>query len=194
MTQLLSLYHSLTERLERLGWLIPTLARLIFAGVLFYYFWQSGVSKIAFDQGLTGLFTPTDGAFAQIFPKAAEAALYDVSQMTALQKLIAVAGGWAEIVLPLLIVLGLFTRLTALGMIGFVIVQSLTDIFGHGVKLGLAANDTWFDRYSDGLLLDQRAFWVFVLVVLVIRGGGPLALDRVLERKSGLGGLAPQPN
>ncbi|QIE47102.1 DoxX family protein [Pseudohalocynthiibacter aestuariivivens] len=184
MTHIFSIYRSLTATLERQDWLVPTLARIIFAGVLFYYFWQSGVSKIAFDQGIGGWLTPTDGAFAQIFPKAAEAVLYDVDQMTFLQKVIAVAGGWAEILLPLLIVVGLLTRLAAIGMIGFVIVQSLTDVFAHGVKLGMAANDAWFDRYSDGLLMDQRAFWLFLLIVLVIQGAGPLSLDRVLVRRT----------
>lgn len=185
MSQILSLYRSFADAAERQDWLVPTLARLVFAGVLFYYFWQSGVSKIAFDQGVSGWLTPTDGAFAQIFPKAAEAVLYDVGQMTFLQKVIAVAGGWAEILLPLALVLGLFTRLSAIGMIGFVAVQSLTDVYAHGVKLGAGANDAWFDRYSDGLLLDQRAFWVFLLIVLLIKGAGPLSLDRLL---SGAGG------
>lgn len=180
MTGLLIAYQSFAATLERQTWLVATLARVIFAAVLLHYFWQSGVSKIAFDQGVLGLLTPTDGAFAQIFPKAAEEALYNVSQMTFVQRIIALAGGWAEIVLPLLIVVGLFTRLAALGMIGFVFVQSLTDVAGHGVKIGAAGNDAWFDRYSDGLILDQRAFWVFVLVVIVIKGAGPLSLDRVL--------------
>ncbi len=182
MTRIIDLYTSLTQRLEGLDWLVPTLARVIFLTVLFYYFWQSGVSKIAFDQGFSGLFTPTDSAFAQIFPTAAEAAFYDVSKMTFFQRLVALAGGWAELALPLLIVTGLLTRLAALGMIGFVIVQSVTDIVGHGVSIGAAANDTWFDRYSDGLILDQRAFWVFVLLVLVIRGAGPFSLDRLIAR------------
>ena len=184
MTGLLIAYQSLVEAIERQAWLVPTLARVIFAAVLFYYFWQSGVSKIAFDQGILGLLTPTDGAFAQIFPKAAEEALYDVSQMTFLQRIIALAGGWAEIVLPLFIVIGLFTRLAALGMIGFVFVQSLTDVAAHGVKIGAAGNDAWFDRYSDGLIMDQRAFWVFVLIVLIVKGAGPIAVDRVLARNA----------
>ena len=181
MTNIIVLYQSLASALDRQTWLIPTLARLVFAAVLFIYFWQSGLSKIAFDQGILGLLTPTDGAFVQIFPKAADAALYAVSQMTWLQWIIAVAGGWAEIILPLMIVGGLLTRLASLGMIGFVVVQSLTDILAHGVVIGMAGNDTWFDNYSDGLILDQRAFWVFVLIVLVIKGAGPLSLDRVLS-------------
>ena len=38
----------------------------------------------------------------------------------------------------------------------------------------------WFDAASDALILDQRALWVFVLLTLVLKGAGPLSLDRVL--------------
>lgn len=40
----------------------------------------------------------------------------------------------------------------------------------------------WFDRASDGLILDQRAMWMLLLVVLVIKGAGPLSLDHLLAR------------
>jgi putative oxidoreductase len=107
-----------------------------------------------------------------------DAAGYDISQMGALRRLIVLAGSWAELVLPALIVLGLATRLAALGMIGFVLVQSLTDIIGHAA--GPATIGAWFDAASDALILDQRALWVFVLLTLVLKGAGPLSLDRVL--------------
>jgi putative oxidoreductase len=93
------------------------------------------------------------------------------------------AGTWAEFILPLLIVIGLFTRLAALGMIGFVVVQSLTDLYGHG---GIAHAETlgaWFDRVPDSVILDQRAFWMLILVTLVIKGAGALSLDRILSRQ-----------
>ena len=77
-----------------------------------------------------------------------------------------------------LIVLGLFTRLAALGMIGFVTVQSLTDVYGHGQTGEIGA---WFDRLPDAIILDQRALWVFLLLVLVIKGAGPLSFDRALK-------------
>ena len=163
-----------------LSWLEPistpvltTLARFVFAAVLLMYFWNSGLTKL--PDGIANLFSPSFNAFAQIFPKGAEAASYDVTQATAFQKLVILAGTWSEFVLPGLIVLGLFTRAAALGMIGFVTVQSLTDIFGHGGELG-----KWFDPTSDALILDQRAFWVFLLLYLVFKGGGPLALDRLI--------------
>ena len=165
-----------------LSWLAPlstpvltTLARFIFAAVLLVYFWNSGLTKI--PDGLTNLISPSFNAFAQIYPKGAEAAGYDITQASGFQKLVILGGTWAEFILPALVVLGLFTRAAALGMIGFVVVQSLTDIIGHGGEAG-----SWFDNLSDATILDQRAFWVFLLLYLVFKGGGPLSIDRIILR------------
>ena len=92
-------------------------------------------------------------------------------------------GTWAEFILPALIILGLTTRLAALGMIGFIILQSLTDLYGHG---GLARPKTlsvWFDKVPDGIIPDQRAFWLFTLLVLLLKGGGAVSLGRILGVK-----------
>jgi putative oxidoreductase len=161
---------SLATQADRAGdWLLPTLARATFAAVLLGYFWASALTK--FD----GPFTPAMGAYAQIFPKAFEAAGYDVGQMGLWQRLVVLAGGYAEFVLPALIVLGLMTRLAALGMVGFVLVQSLTDIWGHGAAAGAL-----FDRASDAVILDQRSLWVLLFLVLILKGAGPFSADRVL--------------
>lgn len=162
-------------RLNRFGdALLPLAARASFAAVLLVYFWASGLTK------LDGVFTPSLGAYAQIFPRAMEAAGFDVGQMGLWRKLVVLAGAWAELVLPALIVLGLATRLAALGMIGFTVVQSLTDIVGHQASTGTIG--AWFDRASDALILDQRAFWVLLLLVLVLKGAGPLSVDSVAVR------------
>ncbi|GAB4383644.1 DoxX family membrane protein [Albidovulum sp.] len=158
--------------------LLPTLARLVFAGVLLSYFWTSALTKIG--PGIGGLLSPTDGAYIQIFPRAMEAAGYDSSQLTSYHWAVVVAGTWAELLLPLCLVLGLFARLAALGMIGFVIVQSLTDIYGHGV--GGADLGRWFDADSGALIADQRALWIVLLAGIAMLGAGPLSLDRVLTR------------
>lgn len=150
-------------------WLLPTLSRLVFAGVLAGYFWASALTK--FD----GPFTPSIGAYAQIFPKAFEAVGFDPSALSIWHWLVAMAGGYAEFVLPALVLVGLLTRLAALGLAGFVLVQSLTDIFGHGAAAG-----AWFDRASDALILDQRALWLLLLAVLLCKGAGPLSADRYL--------------
>jgi putative oxidoreductase len=170
MTGLLAVYDRATGQMDRAGdWLLPTAARLVFAGVLFGYFWASAATK------LEGVFSPSIGAYAQIFPRAFEAAGYDVGQMGLWQRLVVLAGAWAEFALPVLIVVGLFTRLAALGMVGFVVVQSLTDVIGHG-----AATGAWFDRASDALILDQRAFWLLLFLVLILKGAGPVSADRLL--------------
>ena len=170
MNTILRRYDALADLAARQSaWLLPTAARLVFGGVLAGYFWSSAMTK------LDGPFSPSIGAYAQIYPKVFEAAGYDPSQMSSLQGLVVLAGAWAEVVLPLLIVLGLVTRLAALGMAGFVVVQSLTDIFGHGADSG-----AWFDRASDALILDQRGLWMLLFAVLIAKGAGPLSADRAL--------------
>ena len=162
------------------AWLEPatipvmtTLARFVFVAVLFMYFINSGLTKI--PDGFGNLFSPSFNAFAQIYPKGAEALSYDITQASGFQKAVILAGTWAEFILPVLILVGLFTRAAAFGMIGFVVVQSITDVVGHGAEVG-----AWFDNLSNAAILDQRAFWVFVLLYLVFRGGGPFSLDRVI--------------
>ncbi|MEM9394121.1 MAG: DoxX family protein [Pseudomonadota bacterium] len=187
---MLTLYTRLTELLERLGdWLMPSLARIVFAGVLFVYYWNSATTKLG--DGIFGLFNPSFGAYAQIFPKAVEAAGYDPSNLGLHHWAIVVAGTAAEFVLPVLIVVGLATRAAALGMIGFVLVQSWVDIYGHG--LGASDIGVWFDRNPSGLIVDQRAFWVFTLGYLVLRGAGPISVDAILRQRSRSLTSAPQP-
>lgn len=151
---------------------LPLAARLVFAGVLLAFFWRSAATKLG-----PGLFTPSDGAFIQIFPRAVEAAGYDFAQLTAFHAAVVLAGTWAEFLLPALIVAGLFTRLAAAGMTGFVVVMSLTDVWGHGVAG--ADLGAWFDGAPGALILDQRAMWLLLLGILVLLGPGRLSLDRL---------------
>jgi putative oxidoreductase len=168
-------HQRVTTALSAQGdWLLPTLARATFAAVLLRYFWGSALTK------LDSPFTPSVGGFAQIYPRAMEAVGYDATALGLLPKLVVFGGAWAELVLPLLVVIGLFTRLAALGMVGFVSVQSLTDVIGH--KAGPETIGAWFDSASDALILDQRAFWVLLLAVLILKGAGPLSADRALRQ------------
>ncbi len=182
MERLVRLHADIFRRIESgMTDMIPLLARLLFAATLLGYFWASGLTKLG--DGVLGFLDPSSGAYAQIFPRAFEAVGYDASQLTVLHRAVVTAGTICEFLLPALILAGLFTRLASLGMIGFVVVQSLTDLYGHG---GIGHEGTlgaWFDRMPDSLILDQRALWVFPLLVLVIRGGGALSLDRVLIRQ-----------
>ena len=175
MNARLAAYARLTDRLAAQDGLLPTLARLTFAGVLAGYFWASALTK--FDSFPFGLST---GAFAQIYPRQIEAAGYDASLIGLIPHLVVLAGAYAEIILPALILLGLLTRPAALGMIGFIVVQSLTDVFGHMVgPKGLGA---WFDRIADAPILDQRALWVMLLLILLVKGAGPLSVDRLTRQ------------
>lgn len=171
---------------------MTTLARFLFAAVLLIYYWNSALTKVG--DGFLGFLFPSDGAYIQIFPKAVEAAGYDFSQLGTFHWLVVLAGTWAEFLLPLAIVIGLFTRLAALGMIGFVVVQTLTDLYGHG---GIAHEGTlgaWFDRLPDAIVLDQRAFWIFILLYLVFRGGGPVSVDRLIRSGASVRQAAPRPS
>jgi len=179
MNALISLHNTIFQRLENMlgTWFLPTLARFTFAATLLIYFWNSARLKIG--EGFFG-FLDISRAYGQIFPKAFEEAGYDDEAMSAFQWLVSLGGTWAEFILPLLILIGLCTRIAAIGMIGFIIIQSVTDIYGHGVeKYG-----AWFDRLSDGVILDQRLFWVTVLLILVVRGAGPISVDRLLARST----------
>jgi putative oxidoreductase len=176
MRQLISRYQAATDRLNHSEWLLPTLARLVFAGVLLIYYLNSALTKVG--DGLWGFLSPSAGGYAQIFPRAMEAVSYDVEALSAYHWLVVVAGTVGEFVLPVLIVVGLLTRLAALGMISFITLQSLTDIHGHAQADSIGS---WFDRFADAAILDQRALWVFLLVVLVIKGAGPISFDRALR-------------
>ena len=182
MDRLTFLHNSIFSAIERsMSGLVPLFARLVFAATLLGYFWASAMTKLG--NGVMGIFVPSTGAYAQIFPKQMEAVVYDVSQLSVFHWLVVVAGTWAEFILPLLIVIGLFTRLAAIGMIGFVVVQSLTDLYGHGGIEHAETLGAWFDRVPDSVILDQRAFWMLIFVTLVIKGAGAVSVDRILSRQ-----------
>ena len=150
--------------------MLATFARLIFAAVLFGYYWTAGLTKI--PDGFSNFLSPSFNAFAQIFPRAAAVVGFDVTQTTPFQNWAMLLGTWAEFALPACIVLGLFTRIASGGMIIFIVVQSATDVVGHGATLGAL-----FDAVPDAPL-DQRALWLFLLSFLTLHGGGPFAMDR----------------
>lgn len=179
MTRLLTLHDRLFARAEAAlaPWLLPTLARLVFAGVLLVYFWTSASTKLG--PGPFGFLMPSAGAYAQIFPITFESVGYDTSRLSSLYWAVAVAGTVAEFLLPCLIVAGLFTRLAALGMIGFVAVQSYVDITGHMADTRTIGR--WFDSDSMSQIVDQRALWLVLLAILVLRGAGPLSADRLIS-------------
>lgn len=171
------LFDSLYRGVE--SWLPGLLARLVFAAVLLVYFLNSARLKIG--DGILGIFSVSDSAYFQILPSVIEQYGYDATNVPFVPYgLIVYLGTYSEILLPILVVAGLFTRIAALGMIGFVMVQSYVDIVFH--KVEAATIGAWFDAFSDATILDQRALWLFLLVYLVVYGPGRISLDQVLKR------------
>ncbi len=167
---------------DRNDQILPLLARFVFAATLLGYFWASAKTKLG--DGIGGFFSPSVGAYAQIFPKQLEAAGYDASQLSVFHWLVVMAGTYAEFILPPLLVIGLLARPAALGMIGFVTVQSLTDLYGHG---GIAHAETlgaWFDRAPDSAILDQRVFWMLTFAIIAVKGAGALSVDQFIAKRS----------
>ncbi len=182
MTLILNLYDGAIALMQRIlgEWFLPTLARFTFGAVLLVYFWNSAKTKLG--DGIFGFLHPSENAFIQVFPQKMEAYGYDISAFSSLDTLIVTAGTLAEFLLPLLIVIGLFTRIAAIGMTGFVIIQSLVDVYGHMV--GVKTIGAWFDGPSNSLIMDQRLLWMVVFAILIVKGAGPLSLDRLLRRRS----------
>ncbi|WP_333835205.1 DoxX family protein [Rubrimonas sp.] len=179
-----ALYSRLVAAVEAAlePWLLGLLARLIFAAVLFGYYWNAALTKI--EPGLLGWLQVRDAAYWQMLPPVVEAYGYDVSAVPTLPwGLIVGLGTYAEFLLPVLIVAGLATRVAAAGMIAFVLVQSYVDIAFHGVDD--ATVGALFDRHPGSAIMDQRTLWVFLLAYLVVKGAGLVSLDALLRRRIG---------
>ncbi len=151
-------------------WILPTLARFTFAATLLWFFWNSALTKLG--DGFFGFLRPSYGAYAGVLPWRSE-------PYSLLDTIIVLFGMWAEFTLPLLIVIGLFTRASALAMIAFSIVLTSVDVWGHHVEPETIG--TWFDGRAGSVIADQRLFWLLLLVSLVLKGGGPISLDRLLK-------------
>lgn len=150
---------------------LPGLARFTLSATLLVFFWRSALTKLG--DGISGLWTPSLDAFVQVLPWRMDAVGYDPEALGWIEHLVVILGMWAEFALPLMVAIGLFTRLSAVSMIMFIVVMSVVDIFGHGVAAG-----SWFDGTPDAAILDQRLFWLLTLMLLVLFGGGRFSVDR----------------
>ncbi|WP_339761307.1 hypothetical protein [uncultured Hoeflea sp.] len=167
--------------LERQGdaWLLGLIARFAFAAVLWFYFLNSARTKVG--DGLLGFFSISPGAYYQIALPAVEAAGGDVDAVAFFPwGLIVTMGTYAEFILPLLVVIGLFSRLAALGMIGFIAVQTFVDITVH--QIGAESIGALFDRLPDSVIADQRLLWIVPLAVIILKGPGLLSVDALLTK------------
>ena len=178
---LITLHSRVAETLSPAAdrWLMGLLARLAFAAVLLVYFLNSALTK--FDGGP---FSIADAAYFQIIPPVIEAAGFDASKVAFFPwDLIVLAGSYGEVILPLLIVIGLFTRIAAAGMIVFVAVQTYVDIAFH--KVNADTIGAWFDNISGAVIVDQRTLWVLLFLYLILKGPGLISVDHVLRQRFG---------
>ena len=181
MSFIQSLHHSFFGLISRLAgdWFLPTAARFVFAAVLAGYFWQAGLTKLG--DGLFGFLNPSTGAYVSILGEETLLAYdFDTANVPFLLDVVVYLGTWAEFILPALIIVGLFTRVAALGTAIFIAVQTFVDIAVH--KVAGETIGAWFDRDSASLIMDQRALWYLLLAILVIKGAGFLSLDHLLSR------------
>jgi putative oxidoreductase len=172
---LIELYCRAVRRIESSldSWALGLFARIVFLAVLVPYYINSALTK--FDSP----FSIADSAYYQIALPAVEAAGGDVSAVSFFPwGLMVFFGSYGEFILPLLVVAGLFTRIAAAGMIGFIAVQTLTDILVH--KVDATTIGALFDRFPDSVILDQRLLWIFPLAYLAVKGAGVLSLDKLL--------------
>jgi len=187
LSKLAAIYDGFFRTIERAtdGWFLGLAARLTFASVLLVYFWNSALTKIG--SGIAGIFSPTIGAYAQILPPVAEQYSYNIDNIPFFPYgPIVYVGTYAEFLLPAFIVAGFLTRLSALGMFVFIMVMTYVDINYHGADAKTIG--AFFDRVPDSAIADQRLLWVFVLIVLVLKGPGLISVDAVLGRLIGPAG------
>ncbi len=190
LSSIANLHRRFFMALERAldGWFLGLAARFVFAAVLWGYFLASARTKVG--DGVAGFFSITDGAYYQIALPAVEAANYDITAVPFFPwGFLVTLGTYGEFLLPPLIVAGLFARIAAAGMIGFIAVQTLVDITVH--KVGAETIGVWFDRMPDSAVADQRLLWVLPLAIIVVKGAGYLSLDHLLGRSAALRQTTP---
>ncbi|MEQ1597607.1 MAG: DoxX family protein [Casimicrobium sp.] len=120
--------------------------RLALAGI----FWMSGRTKV--DEG--SLLTVSENAIYQF----SEEPFSNVPLLPS--DIAAYLTTYAEHILPILLVLGLFTRLSALALMGMTLVIQF-----------FVFPEAWWQVHI---------LWVALAMVLIVRGGGILTLDRLL--------------
>ena len=161
------------------GWFTGLASRFAFASVLMFYYLNSGWQKLG--EGVFGFLNPSLGAYASILPPVMEQYGFDIAAIPFFPwHLIVLLGTWGELLLPIMVVIGLFGRISALGMIVFVVVQSYVDIAYHGLEGAFVG--AMFDRFQDAIIYDQRLLWILPLVLVVVNGPGKLSVDHLLGR------------
>ena len=136
---------TLIRKADRLFTHIPEALLLLFVRIVVsHVFWASGQTK-------------TEGRW-HLRPETIDLFRDEYKLPLISPELAAPLAAAAEHILPLLLVLGLFSRFAALGLAFMTLVIQF-----------LVYPDAWWTQHS---------LWLALLLVIMVRGGGALALDR----------------
>ena len=120
--------------------------RVVLGGI----FWRSGQTKVV------------EGTWFQLSDTTYELFRTEYAGVPLPPDVAAMMANAAEHILPALLLVGLFTRGAALGLLGMTLVIQL-----------FVYPDAWWPEHS---------LWVALALLLVLRGGGLLSLDAMLTR------------
>ena len=124
--------------------LVMLLVRIALGGI----FWRSGQTKVV------------EGTWFQLTDTTYELFRTEYAGVPLPPELAAVMANTAEHILPMLLLAGLFTRFSALGLLGMTLVIQL-----------FVYPEAWWPEHS---------LWVGLALILILRGGGLLSLDALL--------------
>lgn len=120
--------------------------RVALAGI----FWRSGRTKVV------------EGSWLTLSDSAKELFRSDYAGVPLPPEIASHMALYAETFLPVLLVLGLITRLSALGLLGMTLVIQI-----------FVFPEAWWQVHI---------VWVSMALILIVRGGGKLSLDHLLTR------------
>jgi putative oxidoreductase len=163
-------YDNLTARLRAAGdWLWPLLLRLI----LFWEFWEAGLTKLRGDNWFADI---PWADWQKGFPWPFSAASVEINWL---------AATWGELVFAALLGLGLFTRFAALSLI---VITAVATAAVHwpaqwGTLGGLWEGYVITAEESGNFKLPL--LFALMLLPLLFHGGGKLSLDQLLLALTG---------
>lgn len=153
MTALAPLLQRYDEATARLSGAIPESLLLLFVRVVLGgVFWRSGQTKVV------------EGTWFTLSDSTLELFRTEYAGVPLPAELAAPMANAAEHILPAMLLVGLFTRFSALGLIGMTMV---IQIFVYP--------DAWWPEHS---------LWTALALILVLHGGGLISLDALLVRKT----------
>lgn len=127
--------------------LVLLFVRIVLGGV----FWRSGQTKVV------------EGTYFTLTDSTVELFRTEYAGVPLPAELAAPLANAAEHILPALLLIGLFTRFSALGLIGMTLVIQF-----------FVYPDAWWPEHS---------LWAGLALILVVRGGGLASADALLTRK-----------